>query len=407
MRRRSNPTITHSNSWQRSHLLTQIVLVLAIVMSSFSVAAAQETPTAEPVVAAQAESVPTEEPVPIDVPTPEPTIEPTPTPELVPTDTPAPDPDPTATPEPTVEPTVEPTIEPTPTDTPAPTPTVTPEASPTPAKKSLAVAPMAAQNTTGACNETSDGGNNVVGGGGYEYVRFYCKNIWFPGDFTVSVTAASSGWSYGIDRIDGVSMPRTGATSPTRFDATTPYNDFYIYFGRTSSKVTNCGQITVTLTSLGTKAVDTTTLKARPHGTGWGQCTYEGGAQPVTASLVGESLPSLPFSFDGRTVIGKLSIQVSNPSKTTGWWVDVRGDDFTYTSLSDVKTAGVWPASALTVDVDGVIRTLSTTDQRIVSSGGNGETYTYPLTLTVPPGAAVGTYTTTITLTTSSGPGGS
>lgn len=392
MRQSSTPNITRSGRLG-VRMLAQFLLILTVLLSSFTAAMAEEPTSAgdapDPAVL-EAVETPTPEPTPTEMPTPEPTPEPTATVEPTPTEMELPAAEPTATVVPTVEPTE--VVEPTPTATPMPSPT----------KQPMDPAPLAVLAGTGACRLVSD---DVVGHKG-ELVEYRCDNLGNPGDFSVSVTAPSRGWAYGIGPIDGKDTRRTGPTEPIRLDLAPASKEFPVYFARLDTAVTGCGRITVTLTSLTTGATKSTTLRARPHGTGWGECTYDDPAppvQPITASLVGGELRPVAFSFGERRVENAMHIRVENPSNVAGWALDVSATELVYTGT--VAGQGNWPASSLLVRVGGSTVSLSEASQRIVEIGGDKASYEYPMTLVIPGGSAVGTYTGTVTLTTTAAPG--
>lgn len=361
-------------------LMGRIILLMLVAFPALGGVHAQDTPPAEPTS--------------VSAPTPEPS----------PTPTPTPSPDPTLTP--TVEPTVAPTgtlTPPTPTLTPAPTPTPSPTATVTPMATLTPTATMTPGVTRtslaqGAC--AANGSTTVGFVQGYQsFAVFDCTPVRSNGRVTIAVSAPTVGWQYRV--IEPRTSPNTWRTAAyTR--SVENLGVYQVYLGPVDASVRGCGKVTVTVTAPDGTA-STSALQARTPDVGGGSCSAAP-VQPVTASLVGAMLPPLQFSFEDRVASGSLSIRVENPSRSTGWTLDVSSTDFT--PLGGVPGQSGIPASNLRILRPGMPSLpLSTTMQRVVSLGGGEPVYTYPMELVIPGGTVVGRYSATITIATTSAPG--
>jgi len=325
--------------------------------------------------------------------------------ELKPSPTPTLPPEPTSTPPP--EPTLEPTLEPTPelTEVIAPTaeptmPASEPVATPT-ATLPSETSSLSVQSVV-AGNQCSLNGTDAVGfaQGHYPFAVFDCSAAKDHGRVTLSLSAPTAGWRYQI--IESRTEPTLWRTTSFEKDLTN-LGAYQIYLGPVDATVRGCGQLTVTV-SAPNGTTGSATLEARTPDVGTGPCLVPAPIRPVTASLAGGTLPPIPFSFEERVVSGNLEVWVDNPSHTTGWTLDISATELIYTGPAPGQAN--LPASNLRVVRPGIdVVPLSTTTQRIISTGGGESSYTYPMELVIPGGAATGTYGGTVTLEITAAPG--
>jgi hypothetical protein len=366
-------------------LAGRILLLILVVLTGVGSAGAREVPVEEPTLATAPTPPPTPEPEP------SPTPLPSPTPSLEPTMMPTAEP--TATvPPPTVTPEATETVTPTATATATATTTVTPTATPTPATVRTALA-------RAGC--VASGPTTVGFVHGYqEFAVFDCAPIRSNGRVAISVSAPAPGWRYRV--IESRTSPTTWRTSAYS-QTIENLGVFQVYLGPTDASVRGCGEVTVSVTAPdGT--VSLSTLEARTPDVGEGSCSAAP-VQPVTAALVGGVLPPLQFSFEDRVASGSLSVRVDNPSRVSGWSLDISGTDFLPAGAAPGQTP--IPASSLRILRPGLpALPLTTTMQRVVSQGSAEPVLIYPMELVIPGGTVVGTYSATVTVAITSAPGG-
>jgi hypothetical protein len=126
---------------------------------------------------------------------------------------------------------------------------------------------------------------------------------------------------------------------------------------------------------------------------------------PVTASLVGGTLPSVPFSFESRIVSAQLEVQVSNPSQCVGWVIDISATNLAYTGPA-APGQDALPASNLRVIPPDASEVGLGSAQQLVSEGGPNSSYTltFDIELVIPGGTPAGTYSSTVTISTTARP---